>query len=66
MGEQVLILALVVIVIGGIGSIKGAFIAAIIIGLIDTMGRSFLDVILLTFLSPLAADSRMASIARNS
>ena len=39
--EDVLILAFVVIVIGGIGSIRGAFIAAIIIGIIDTMGRSF-------------------------
>lgn len=43
MGNDIIILAFVVIVIGGIGSIKGAFIAALIIGLIDTMGRSFLD-----------------------
>jgi branched-chain amino acid transport system permease protein len=41
MGDTVLILAFVVIVIGGIGSIRGAFIAALIIGLIDTLGRSF-------------------------
>jgi branched-chain amino acid transport system permease protein len=41
MGDPVLILAFVVIVIGGIGSIRGAFIAALIIGLIDTLGRSF-------------------------
>ncbi|MFC4270450.1 branched-chain amino acid ABC transporter permease [Sneathiella chungangensis] len=46
MGESILILTLVVIVIGGIGSIKGAFIAAILIGLIDTVGRSFLPEIL--------------------
>lgn len=57
MGEDVLILAFVVIVIGGIGSIRGAFIAAILAGLIDTMGRSFLDVLLLVFLSPNAAES---------
>ena len=57
MGEDVLILAFVVIVIGGIGSIRGAFIAAIIAGVIDTMGRSFLDVILLAFLPPNAAES---------
>ena len=57
MGEDVLILAFVVIVIGGIGSIRGAFIAAILAGLIDTMGRSFLDVALLVFLSPNAAES---------
>ena len=57
MGEQILILAFVVIVIGGIGSIRGAFIAAIIAGLIDTLGRSFLDVILLVFLPPNAAEA---------
>lgn len=42
MGEPVLILAFVVIVIGGIGSIKGALIGAILVGLIDTMGRFLL------------------------
>lgn len=43
MGERILILAFVIIVIGGIGSIRGSFIAAMIVGLMDTMGRSFLD-----------------------
>lgn len=42
MGEHILIMTLVVIVVGGIGSLKGAFYAAIIIGLIDTLGRLFL------------------------
>jgi branched-chain amino acid transport system permease protein len=42
MGENVLILAFVVIIIGGIGSIRGAFLAAILVGLIDTLGRAFL------------------------
>ena len=42
MGDSVLILALVVIVIGGIGSIRGAFLGALLIGLVDTLGRSFL------------------------
>ena len=41
MGENILILAFVVIVIGGIGSIRGAFVAALLIGLVDTLGRSF-------------------------
>jgi branched-chain amino acid transport system permease protein len=41
MGDSVLILAFVVIVIGGIGSMRGAFIAALLIGLVDTLGRSF-------------------------
>jgi branched-chain amino acid transport system permease protein len=41
MGDTILILAFVVIVIGGIGSIRGAFIAALIVGIVDTLGRSF-------------------------
>ncbi|MDH5747736.1 MAG: branched-chain amino acid ABC transporter permease [Rhodospirillales bacterium] len=57
MGEQILILAFVVIVIGGIGSIRGAFIASILAGVIDTMGRSFLDVFLLTFMPANAAEA---------
>ena len=46
MGENILILAFVVIIIGGIGSIRGAFIAAILVGLVDTIGRGFLPDIL--------------------
>ena len=42
MGENILILAFVVIIIGGIGSIRGAFVAAIMVGIIDTVGRAFL------------------------
>jgi branched-chain amino acid transport system permease protein len=42
MGEPVLILAFVVIVIGGIGSIKGALVGAVLVGVIDTMGRFLL------------------------
>ncbi|MEK9660712.1 MAG: branched-chain amino acid ABC transporter permease [Alphaproteobacteria bacterium] len=57
MGEQILILAFVVIVIGGIGSVRGAFIAAILIGVIDTLGRSFLDVLLLAVLDANAAEA---------
>jgi branched-chain amino acid transport system permease protein len=41
MGDNLLILTFVVIVIGGIGSIRGAFIAAILVGLVDTLGRAF-------------------------
>ncbi|MEO1610245.1 MAG: branched-chain amino acid ABC transporter permease, partial [Pseudomonadota bacterium] len=43
MGNGIIITALVVIIVGGIGSIKGAFVAALLIGLIDTLGRSYLD-----------------------
>jgi branched-chain amino acid transport system permease protein len=52
MGDTILILAFVVIVIGGIGSIRGAFLAALIIGLVDTLGRSFAVDILRLFMGP--------------
>ena len=51
MGENILILAFVVIIIGGIGSIRGAFVASILVGLIDTVGRAFLPDVLKLFLS---------------
>src|SRR5437762_7609531 len=56
MGENILILAFVIIVIGGIGSIRGAFLAAIMVGLVDTFGR-----ILLPDLLRLVLSSRGAS-----
>ncbi|MDX2102997.1 MAG: branched-chain amino acid ABC transporter permease [Alphaproteobacteria bacterium] len=46
MGDGILILTFVVIVIGGIGSIRGALVAAVLIGVVDTMGRSLLPMIL--------------------
>jgi branched-chain amino acid transport system permease protein len=55
MGENILILAFVVIIIGGIGSIRGAFVAAIIVGLIDTLGRAFLPDLLRAALNTNAA-----------
>ncbi len=55
MGENILILAFVVIIIGGIGSIRGAFVAAVIVGLIDTLGRAFLPDVLHSMLSVDAA-----------
>ena len=51
MGDSILILAFVVIVIGGIGSIRGAFIGALVIGLVDTLGRSFAVDILRLFMT---------------
>jgi len=51
MGENILILAFVIIIIGGIGSIRGAFVAALLVGLIDTIGRAFLPDLLRLFLS---------------
>ena len=55
MGENILILAFVVIIIGGVGSIRGAFVAAIVVGLIDTLGRAFLPDMLHRVLSTNAA-----------
>ena len=46
MGNDIIIIAFVVVIIGGIGSVKGAFYAAMILGLIDTLSRSYLDVLL--------------------
>jgi len=57
MGENILILAFVVIIIGGIGSIRGALIAAILIGLIDTIGRSYLPDLLRLVMSPRGASA---------
>jgi branched-chain amino acid transport system permease protein len=61
MGDNILILAFVVIVIGGIGSIRGAFIAALLIGLVDTLGRSFSIDILRLMMGP--SPARMAGPA---
>jgi len=55
MGENILILAFVVIIIGGIGSIRGAFVAAIFVGLVDTIGRTYLVEILRLLLSSRAS-----------
>jgi branched-chain amino acid transport system permease protein len=57
MGENILIVAFVVIIIGGIGSIRGAFVASLLVGLIDTVGRAFLPDMLKLFLSPAAAST---------
>ena len=55
MGEQILIPALVVLVIGGIGSVRGAFVAALLVGLVDTIGRAFLPMLLRATLPPATA-----------
>ncbi len=63
MGENILILAFVVIVIGGIGSIRGAFVAAIFVGLVDTLGRAFLPDLLRLVLSVTAASTVARSLS---
>ena len=63
MGEPVLILAFVVIVIGGIGSIKGAMVGALLVGVIDTMGRFLLPRFFATFLDTSQAMGVGAALA---
>jgi branched-chain amino acid transport system permease protein len=66
MGENILILAFVVIVIGGIGSIRGALVGSILVGCIDTLGRTGLQQLFREFLPPQwasAAGPAIASIA---
>jgi branched-chain amino acid transport system permease protein len=63
MGEEILILVFVVIVIGGIGSIRGAMAGALIVGVVDTLGRAFLKPTLATVLSPSAADTAGPALA---
>lgn len=63
MGNDIIIIAFVVIIIGGVGSIKGAFISAILIGVIDTIGRSFLDTIMKTFMSVQSAETAAPALS---
>ncbi|RAH97660.1 branched-chain amino acid ABC transporter permease [Acuticoccus sediminis] len=55
MGDSILILTFVVIVIGGVGSIRGAFVAAILVGVVDTVGRTFGPIVLRSLMEPAAA-----------
>ncbi|GGA05317.1 branched-chain amino acid ABC transporter permease [Neptunicoccus cionae] len=63
MGEPVLILAFVVIVIGGIGSIKGALVGAILVGLTDTLGGLLLPLFFGLFMDNAAATSTGSALA---
>jgi branched-chain amino acid transport system permease protein len=63
MGEGILIQVFVVIVIGGIGSIRGAIVGALVVGMADTLGRAFLKPMLATMISPPAADKAGPALA---
>ena len=63
MGESILILTFVVIVIGGIGSIKGAIVGSLLVGLTDALGRAYLPVLLRAIMSNSSADAIGAAIA---
>ncbi len=63
MGELILIQVFVVIVIGGIGSVRGALVGAVIVGIVDTLGRAFLKPLMATFLSAPAAENAGPALA---
>ena len=63
MGEQILILTFVVVVIGGLGSIRGAFYGALIVGLTDTILRAFLPGFFKTFMNASEADALGAGLS---
>lgn len=63
MGEPVLILAFVVIVIGGIGSIKGALVGSLLVGVVDTLGRIFLPSLFKLFMASADASGVGAAVA---
>jgi branched-chain amino acid transport system permease protein len=63
MGENILILAFVVIVIGGIGSIRGALVGAVLVGVVDTIGRAFLPLLFGLVFQPRVASAAGPAIA---
>jgi branched-chain amino acid transport system permease protein len=63
MGENILILAFVVIVIGGIGSIRGALVGALLVGVVDTIGRAFLPLLFGLVFQPRVASAAGPAIA---
>ena len=63
MGDDILIQVLVVIVIGGIGSIRGALVGAVVVGMVDTLGRAFLKPVLSGVIGPVAANDAGPALA---
>lgn len=63
MGNEIIIVAFVVVIVGGLGSIKGAFYSAILIGFIDTLGRSYLDDLLKLFVSSQSAETAAPALS---
>ncbi|MFQ3622818.1 MAG: branched-chain amino acid ABC transporter permease, partial [Acetobacteraceae bacterium] len=62
MGEQILILAFVVVVVGGLGSVRGALAGALLVGLVDTFSRALLPALMRDLLPPSAADQVAANL----
>src|ERR1051325_7866208 len=63
MGDKVIITVLVIIVVGGIGSIRGAFFGALIVGVVDTIGRVYLPILLSHVIERDAADAAGSALA---
>lgn len=63
MGEQILILTFVVVVIGGLGSVRGAFFGALIVGMVDTVLRAFMPGLLKSVMAASEADALGAGLA---
>ncbi|WP_424481939.1 ABC transporter permease subunit, partial [Pseudomonas viridiflava] len=63
MGERILITTFVAIVIGGVGSVRGALAGALLVGMVDSMGRAFLPQLLGAVFSPATADPLAAGLA---
>ncbi len=63
MGDSIIILTFVVVVIGGIGSLKGAAVGALLVGLTDTLGRAYLPDVLRLVTGPSQADAIGASLS---
>jgi branched-chain amino acid transport system permease protein len=63
MGDSVLIMAFVVIIVGGVGSIRGAFLAALLVGLVDTLGKTLMPDLMRLVMAPSAARQVGASLA---
>jgi branched-chain amino acid transport system permease protein len=63
MGENILILAFVITVIGGIGSVRGSFVAALLVGFIDTLGRAFFPQVLREVLGASAASTAAPALS---
>ena len=63
MGNDIIITAFVVVIVGGIGSVKGAFYASLLLGLMDTLSRSYLDDLMKLVMSGDAAETAAPAIS---
>ncbi|HQY27662.1 MAG TPA: branched-chain amino acid ABC transporter permease [Burkholderiaceae bacterium] len=62
MGERILITAFVVIVIGGVGSVRGALIGSLVIGMADAFGRAYIPSLLSQMMPPQLSDPLGSSL----